>query len=303
MAIENRDNLGLIDGQIVFGMRLQSISKAGLGNGVIASSVSSTALKITPDETTPDMTITAQLGSCQIDGGVFTEAADVTSVAIAAAHATNERIDLVFYDQSASTVAVVTGTPHATDPAVPDVATDLDIPLAIVYVLPQDDVSYSGTITSDYIYDIRSFVYIGESGKYTMIGIVELPLKTSTDVAAGSCCATVSTSYVLAGKTKILLPTVIPANRTMVARFKVKLMVAGQTGYAQLYNITTSAEVVELTTTNTNEPQMRESAELSCGAGNNIIDSNIYVINIKTENGSWVCQIYRAWIEFYAKNL
>jgi hypothetical protein len=170
MTIENRDNLGAIDGQQMYGMRVQGLAKASIGNGVLAGDVVSTALRATQKEAGADMSVDVQLGNCIINGTIYEEASDV-NVAIAAAHATDERIDLIVYDVTAGNPAAVTGTPHATDPQVPDVEDDDDIPLAQVYVVPQDDGGYTGTIVDGDITDMRSFVKTGT--KYLFMGVAD----------------------------------------------------------------------------------------------------------------------------------
>lgn len=299
MTVENRDNLGLIDGQTVFGIRIQSLAKASMGNGVAGDSVTSTALKASQKGAGADMSVDVALGSCQINGASYTESG-TTNVVITAAHATSERIDLIVYDQSAGNPAVVTGTAHATNPQVPDVADDNDIPLALVYVLPQDDVAYTGTITNAYIYDVRSFITVFSTG--LLRGMIDLPLYLNGSSTSGSYFYTVGTSYTNCGKLIMTIPTLYPtATKTITAKFNViiSLGAAGAgTASCQLYNNTTSTSISELTSTDINgDSYLKSSASLTVGTGLNIVDGNTYLIRAKTTTGA--CSVYRAWLEFY----
>ena len=289
MAIENRDNIGLIDGQNVFGMRIQGLAKAGIGNGVVASSITSTALKVTQRGAGADRSVDVQLGNCRINAVEYTEAA-IVNLPISTAHATSKRIELIVYDQSAGNPAVVDGTPHATDPQVPDVTDDNDIPLGIVLVNP----AVSVINTAD-IYDLRCFATV----KYTMVGMIEFGLKTNVDNTEGSCFQNGTASYVSGGKLKIKLPTVIPSGAALTAKFFVIMRpVSASVAYAQLYNDTGAIQATTMLTENYNEPNMLVSASLTTGAGKNIINDNVYSIDIKNSAGVNTA-IYRAWLEFY----
>lgn len=298
MTIENRDNLGLIDDQIVFGMRLQGLAKASLGNGVVAESTTSTALKASQRAAVANMSVDVATGSCQIDGVVYTEDS-IVNVVISAAHATDERIDLIVYDQSAGNPAVVTGTANATNPRVPDVTDDKDIPLALVYVLPQDDVAYSGTITTEYIYDVRCFMVFIAS---VLQGSIEFPLYLNTHEAYGSNFSTISTTYVYCGKLVVAIPTFYPTTtKTITAKFHVIISlntIGAEAATCQLYNLTTSTSISELSSTDVGgEPYLKTSTSLTVGTGKNIVDGNTYLIRAKTTAGT--CAVYRAWLEFY----
>lgn len=299
MTVENRDNLGLIDGQTVYGMRLQSLAKASLGNGVAGDTVTTTALKVSERGAGANMSVDVAIGDCQIDGTTYTEAG-VTNLAISAAHATNERIDLVVYDQSAGAPAVVTGTAHATNPQVPDVADDADIPLALVYVLPQDDASYTATITDAYIYDVRSFTSALSTGM--LKGLIELPLYLDTHEVEGSHFNTTSTTYVNCGQLVMNIPALFTAEgKTVTAKFHAIVSVShssGATGTCQLYNSTTTTSISELISTDfTDEPYLSKSGSLTVGSGMNIVDGDTYLVRAKTTDGA--ASVYRAWLEFY----
>ena len=301
MAIEDRDNLGLIDGQTIYNARIQSLSKATIRNGVVGSGVANTSLKVTEREAGANMSVDVQLGKCIINGTTHTEAADV-NIVIAAAHATDERIDLIVYDQSAGNPAVVAGTPHATHPQVPDVTDDNDIPLGLVYVLPQDGVGYTGTIVTAYITDIRSYIYQVESGKYTMVGAWLMPIQRSLDDNEGSCFLVNGTTYGYCGYSRCVLPTIFPTGTTLVAKFFAILAEGSNTSYVKLYNDTDAVDVTELTGSGASAiPYMVVSAELSTGAGNDLVTNKNYVVLIKNSNAGADTVIYSAWVEFYSK--
>lgn len=97
-----------------------------------------------------DMDVDVALGVCFVDGTEYTEAG-ITQVTITAAHATLPRKDLIIYDTSGDTPAVVTGTAAAT--AIPPDITSGDILLAVVDV-PANDT----TISDAQIHDGRVFV-------------------------------------------------------------------------------------------------------------------------------------------------
>ena len=307
MTIEDRDNLGFMDGQVVFGMRLQSIAKASLGNGVLSNLVANTKLKITEDEGAAEMSVTAQLGNCIIDGTLYEEAADVEDIAIAAQHATNERIDLVFYDQSGSTVAVVTGTPHATDPQVPDCPTDLDIPLALVYVSPTDD--EGGTIVDADIYDVRSFVVSEMIATDDLILLRKDTIRLLDNDASlyglSTCWRRMSISYVYNTIFKMGSPPSAPNGYTVVSKFGCVLGTDGGLGdtdtvFAELYNATDATQICELTkeptgTLPADYPEIKESGEIT------LIVGNAYRIAMKTEDRGG--EMLSAWISYYAKKI
>jgi len=97
-----------------------------------------------------NMSVDVALGVCFVDGVEYTESG-ITNVVITAADGTNPRKDLIVYDTSGGTPAVVTGTPAAT--AIPPDIPSGDILLAVVDVPALDT-----TITNDQIYDGRVFV-------------------------------------------------------------------------------------------------------------------------------------------------
>jgi len=97
-----------------------------------------------------NMSVDVALGVCFVDGVEYTESG-ITNVVITAADGTNPRKDLIVYDTSGGTPAVVTGTPAAT--AIPPDITSGDILLAVVDVPALDT-----TITNDQIHDGRVFV-------------------------------------------------------------------------------------------------------------------------------------------------
>ena len=105
-------------------VELQNISQASKLCAVLSGLVPS-------EKGTPDMSIDVASGSCQIDGGIYTESSTV-NVVISAANATYDRRDIIIYDKSASNPAVVTGVAleHPVSPSLPDD----DILLGIVHI-------------------------------------------------------------------------------------------------------------------------------------------------------------------------
>ena len=164
MTIENRDVLGFIDGEIVYGAFTQSIYKAGLGNGVHSSgSVANTKLKVT-ESGTPAMTVGVLPGTCLINGLSYTEASTAT-LTIGDGHVSNKRWDVIVYDQSASTAKVIAGT-AAASPTMPDVDDDNDIYLGAVLVSTAEVTS----IVDADIYDLRAYATFMESCSLKMSG-------------------------------------------------------------------------------------------------------------------------------------
>lgn len=101
------------------------------------------------------MGVRVSIGNCRIDGTVETEAG-TTDLTIEAAHVTLHRKDLITYDASANTPAVVKGTDHAGgtgDPIYPPDIPAGDILLGMVDV----DASTTTIVTTD-IHDARIFV-------------------------------------------------------------------------------------------------------------------------------------------------
>ena len=92
-------------------------------------------------------------GTCLVDDTIYTEASAKTDLQLDAAHATLDRIDLVYYDTATSEPAYVTGTAAST-PTPPDIPAG-DIGLAYVKRYANDD-----TIVDADIVDIRIFVKV-----------------------------------------------------------------------------------------------------------------------------------------------
>lgn len=142
------------EGSQSYGIVFQSLVKASLGNGVWGRNQTATDLKVTERASGVNMSVDVAAGDCIINGIPYTEASTV-NLTISAAHVSLDRRDLIVYDQSAGTAAVVTGTPGTTANP-PNVSDANDIPLAIVLV------SYGVTVISNFdIMDIRGFTNLG----------------------------------------------------------------------------------------------------------------------------------------------
>lgn len=297
MVIENRENLGMIDNQTLFNVIIQSLAKVTLGNGVVANTITSTALKVTQKAIEANRSVDVQLGG-RVINDIYLNMAFNTNVPIAESHPTLYRRDLIIFDHSAGVPSVVQGTDYAINPKVPDVTDDNDIPLAIVSVNPAVTV-----INTADIIDVRSFtVPVVGTGKYTMVGLWVFPIRKSTDEATGSGFLVTGTTYGYAGYARCILPSVFPSGTTLVAVFKANLMEASNLSYVRLYNDTDLVQVVELSGSNTGAiPHMLVSAELTTGAGNNLVNDKVYVIQIKNNTAAVNSIISAAWVEFYAK--
>lgn len=125
------------------------------GDGVISG------FAVTQKGTGANMSVDVALGSALM-GGLSESESGTTNVVIAAAHATLERKDLITYDKSADTPAVIKGTDHAgtsADPTYPpDIPAD-DILLAIVKVDAAATIIENGDITDGRIIRPLNHIY------------------------------------------------------------------------------------------------------------------------------------------------
>lgn len=300
MAISDRDNIGMVDNQTVYNMRIQSLAKSSLGNGVIMATVAATGLKVMQREAGANMSVDVQLGSCIIDGTTYTEAADV-NLEVAAADATDPRIDLIVYDQSVGNPAIVAGTP-AEYPQVPDVTDDADIPLALVYVAAQETSITNAEIT-DVRSGIKSSVTVNSDVDYEFVSIWKLPIRITGGDSDGSYFSTLSTTYETAGYAySCPLPTNPFGGTTLVARLCALVSIDDGASTATVCLLSDGVAVGE-TTTQSTDPTNVMSAELSTGAGNNLTDNSTNAFRLKTSGVGTgeAAKLYSAWVEFYAK--
>ena len=128
MTNNDRNLRYLADGQTGFAIMIRSLALKAYGNYVMDSLDDA---GLVTEQSTPAMGVTITSGTATINGS----AADTVSGnhTIGTAHTTLDRYDLVIYDVSASTGAVVAGT-AAASPQVPSPGEARDIPLAIVRV-------------------------------------------------------------------------------------------------------------------------------------------------------------------------
>jgi len=111
-----------------------------------------------------NMSVDVALGEAKIDNTIESEAV-LVNVVIAASHATLERKDLITYDASANTPAVIKGTDHAGTAGDPTYPPDLpagDILLAMVKVDANTSTIVDGDIT-----DCRIFIDEGSAWQYS----------------------------------------------------------------------------------------------------------------------------------------
>jgi len=126
-----------IDGEIIFDIDYNAVEQALRYTGWI------TGWNVTGNSTTLSVDVSAGSGR---SGGTFVSTSASTNLALSEADPTNPRKDLVIWDSSAGSLAVVTGTAQAispsgeTDPrkmvspAPPDITDPNDIIIAVVYV-------------------------------------------------------------------------------------------------------------------------------------------------------------------------
>lgn len=302
MTITSKDNFRLTDNQTLYNMRIQSLAKASLGNGVVLTTISGTGLKVTEKSTGANMSVDVAAGTARINGTDYIESAKKNLI-VSAAHATYPRIDLIVYDQSGSTPAIVAGTPD-TYPQCPDVREDNDIPLALVYVAANDTAISNSEITN-----VRSGVKpecdVNNDVDYEFISSWRFPIRNTGGDTEGSYFDTVDTSYV---GTCYVLAMTIPTNpisgTTMVARF-CAIVSIGDAAETVTVAVNRGGTAVGETTSQSTYPQFVMSAELSTGPGNDIqtvtTPTGYYQIDAKTSNADYTAKIFAAWIEFYAK--
>jgi hypothetical protein len=126
-----------IDGEIIFDIDYNAIEQALRYTGWI------TGWDVTGNSTTLSVDVSAGSGR---SGGTFVSTSASTNLALSEADPTNPRKDLVIWDSSASSLAVVTGTAQAVSPGgetdprkmvsppPPDITDPNDIIIAVVYV-------------------------------------------------------------------------------------------------------------------------------------------------------------------------
>lgn len=139
---------------------LNNMVRAMNGDGVL-SDPDATSLEVIA-RSTPIMGVQVRIGNCRIADTIESEAA-ATNLTIEAAHATDERKDLITYDATANTPAIIKGTDHAgtaADPTYPPDIPDGDILLGIVKV----DAATT-TIVTDNITDGR--IIVGQIRMYS----------------------------------------------------------------------------------------------------------------------------------------
>jgi hypothetical protein len=114
----------------------------GLIGGALADRVVVTGAVVTansPEDTTADVSA-GKIYSEEVSGEVTIAAS--ANQAFAAAHATDERIDLVQVNVTTGAITVQAGTAHATAPTVPTAAAGT-VGIATVYRHPLDDATYT----------------------------------------------------------------------------------------------------------------------------------------------------------------
>jgi hypothetical protein len=126
-----------IDGEIIFDIDYNAVEQALRYTGWI------TGWNVTGNSTTLSVDVSAGSGR---SGGTFVSTSASTNLALSEAHPTNPRKDLVIWDSSAGSLAVVTGTAQAVSPGgetdprkmvsplPPDITDPNDIIIAVVYV-------------------------------------------------------------------------------------------------------------------------------------------------------------------------
>jgi len=286
------------EGGTVFGAMIQSIAKALRGNGVVLNTLAGTAFKATEKGAGADMSVDVAAGSCIINGTTYTEAATV-NVVITAAHASLDRYDLIVYDQSGGNPIAVAGTAAAT-PNPPDVTDDNDIPLAIVFV----EHAATSIVNSD-IFDLRCGARATGLSSSTLVGRIPITIcKQNDDANIGSGTSNATTSYVVAGISKITsdeFPGAI-AGATIVAKFVATLRSnnASGTTTVELYDNTDAESITTVTSTSTTA-EIKVSADLTYGTSNQIVTAHEYRARVKTSDAAYISWVYEAAIEFYAE--
>lgn len=135
--------LTFASGDVLEHPQLNNMIRALNGDGVISG------FAVTQNTPTADMSVNVALGEALI-GGMSESESGTTNLVIEAAHATEERKDLITYDASGDTPAVVKGTDHAgteLDPTYPPDIPAGDILLAIVKVNAAATTIATGDIT------------------------------------------------------------------------------------------------------------------------------------------------------------
>ena len=150
-------------GDVLEHPQLNNMVRALNGDGVL-SDPGSTSLEVIA-RSPAIMGVRASIGKCKIDTTIETEAG-TNDLTIEASHATLERKDLITYDASANTPAVVKGTNRAGTDADPTYPPDIpagDILLAIVKVDAAATTIPSGDITDCRIMVDPGYKYSGSS--------------------------------------------------------------------------------------------------------------------------------------------
>lgn len=145
--------INYVAGTVLEHVELNNMVLAANGDGVLEDP-NSTSLAVI-ERSTPIMGVRVSIGKCRIGNAIEVETG-TTDLTIEAAHATLHRKDLITYDASANTPAVVKGANHAGgvgDPIYPPNIPAGDILLAVVEV----DAAVTTIETAD-ISDARVFV-------------------------------------------------------------------------------------------------------------------------------------------------
>ena len=146
-------------GKVLEHPQLNNMLRAMNGDGVISG------LGVSQRGAGANMSVDVALGEAKISN-LRESQAGTTNVVIAASHATLERKDLITYDASANTPAVIKGTDHAGSEADPTYPPDIpsgDILLGIVKVDAAATLITDGDITDCGITVEKGYAYSGSS--------------------------------------------------------------------------------------------------------------------------------------------
>ena len=167
---------------------IEAFREAIIGNGVI------TGLEVT-QSATPAMTVLVSAGQCTIDSVVYAESSG-QNVNVGNGDATHDRKDIVVYDASAGTPAVIAGIAAAA-PVPPDIPAG-DILLGIVLVEANEVTSIlNADITEDRVYAIDRWPYTAVSVNTTLNDAHKV---VSVDASGGARTITLPTAVGVKGK-------------------------------------------------------------------------------------------------------
>jgi len=302
----------LAEGDELWGCMAASIYRANRGSGIIhAVDTSYTELQVTEKEAGANMSVDVWPGYCSINGTVYYLGAR-TNYPVAASHATLDRYDLIIFDQSAGVPVVLTGI-AASSPFVPTIPDDLDIPLAIVFVLHGATV-----IATAACYDIRSSVAFSQgTGEVRLVGRHKFPINNALDDAGrGSCFSVDSITYVIAGTLSLpstffsqFLPGggVVPKlnGSTLAAYLSYSRDRSGNsTYYVELYDETDAESIfIETVTVEAGFPVAVRSTALTVGPGNQIVAGHRYSVRTRVAVTGTTARIYDAVLDIYATSI